>query len=68
MEIGSVFILAFALSLIWVGAMVDLHRREDLSDDHSTMWFSALLVGSLLTAIVYVVWRVVGLVSKKVRG
>lgn len=68
MGIGTVVIIAFALSLIWVGAMVDLHRREDLSDDHSTMWFSALLVGNLLTAIVYVVWRLVGLVVKKDKG
>ena len=67
MNLGWLLGIAFAVSLIWVWAMVDLHRREDLSNDHSTMWFSFLLVGSLLAGFIYLIWRIVGLVLKATR-
>jgi hypothetical protein len=56
-----------AVSLIWVGAMVDLLRREDLTQDQNTMWFAALLVGNLLAAIIYVIWRIVGLTVRSAK-
>ncbi len=64
---GWIFGIAFCMSLLWVWAMVDIHRRKDLSDDVSTMWFSFLLVGNLLAAIFYLVARVFGLILKQIR-
>lgn len=64
MELETIIIIAVALSAIWVIAMVDLLRRDDLTEDQNTMWFALLLVGNLGAAIVYLAWRVFRLVVK----
>ncbi len=63
MNFTALFIIAFLLSLVWVWAMTDLLRRDDLSKDQNTMWFAVLLVGNLAAAIVYLVWRLIRLLS-----
>ena len=64
MELGTIIIIAVALSALWVIAMVDLLRRDDLTDDQNTMWFAVLLVGNLGAAVAYLAWRVFRLVVK----
>ena len=54
----QLLLIAFAISLIWVAAMVDLLRRDDLDETEHSMWFAFLLVGNILAAVIYLVVRV----------